>query len=181
MFSVPRFSSWWSEGADSKRGNSRETHTHSLSLTLNSLLHTHFPSLSLCPTPSLTRRDVMTLAGKAAENGFAQDSLPPPQMFSYKQQTNTLTHSWKRKKRIHLLVSLWSTRTHAHTHSRTHARTRTHTHARTHALTHSARKQHALLQTNSPTSPPVCVLTCPLKLPTYTSPFSASRTRLWRQ
>ena len=162
MFSVPRFSSWWSEGADSKRGNSRETHTHSLSLTLNSLLHTHFPSLSLCPTPSLTRRDVMTLAGKAAENGFAQDSLPPPQMFSYKQQTNTLTHSCKRKKRIHLLVLLWSTHTHA-PHS------------------HTARKQHALLQTNSPTSPPVCVLTCPLKLRTYTSPFSASRTRLWRQ
>ena len=117
MFSVLRFSSWWSEGADSKRGNSRETHSLSLSLTLNSLTHSLSLSLSLCPTPSLTRRDVMTLAGKAAENGFAQDSLPPPQMFSYKQQTHSLTHSCKRKKRIHLLVSLRSTRTHAPTHT----------------------------------------------------------------
>lgn len=83
-------------------------HTRTLSPSHSTLSYTlTFPlSLSLCPTPSLTRRDVMTLAGKAAENGFAQDSLPPPQIFSYKQQTNTLTHSCKRKKRIHLLVLL---------------------------------------------------------------------------
>ena len=142
MFSVPRFSSWWSEGADSKRGNSRETHSLSLPHTQLSLTHSLSLSLSL-PHPFSYQAWRNDVSWKSSRKWF-RSRLSPTASDVLLQAANSLTNTLLQEKEEDTPPCLALKHTHSRTHTLTPLESNMPFFRRIHQLLHQSVFSHVL-------------------------------------